>query len=104
LKPLKIVGPAEAEFREATTWYRERDPRVAERFLSEARQTLQLIETFPQIGGRVPGVVDRDVRRMPIHTFPYHIVFADLLDRLEVVAFAHNRRRPAYFMSRLRRS
>jgi hypothetical protein len=41
---------------------------------------------------------------MPIHTFPYHIVFVDLVDRIDVVAFAHKRRRPAYFLSRLRGS
>jgi len=104
VKPLQIVEPAELEYREATTWYRDRDPRVAERFVAEARRTLQLIETFPQIGGRVSGVIDKDVRQMPIHTFPYHVVFVELPDRLEVVAFAHHRRRPAYFMNSLRRN
>jgi hypothetical protein len=38
-----------------------------------------------------------------VHTFPYHIIFVELADRPEVVAFAHNRRRPAYFMSRFGR-
>ena len=104
MKPVRIVQPAELEFSEATRWYRDRDPRVADRFTAETRRTLQLIEEFPQIGSRVPDVDDRDVRRMPIHTFPYHVVFVDLPEHLEVVAFAHNRRRPAYFMSRLRRS
>lgn len=104
MKPLKIVALAESEFREAMRWYHDRDPRVADRFAAEAARTLDLIEEFPQIGGRVPEVDDHDVRRMPIHTFPYYVIFADLPDRLEVVAFAHNRRRPAYFMSRLRRS
>jgi len=103
LKPVTIVALAEAELREATTWYRDRDVRVAERFTSEARKTLQLIERFPQIGGRVPDVDDPAVRQMPIHNFPYHIIFVSLHDRLEVVAFAHNRRRPAYFVGRLRR-
>jgi plasmid stabilization system protein ParE len=101
LKPLNIVEPAELEYREAADWYRARDPRVAERFLTETRRTLALIETFPQIGGRVPGVDENEVRRMPIHTFPYHVIFVNLPDRLEVVAFAHNRRRPAYFLDRL---
>lgn len=41
---------------------------------------------------------------MPIHAFPYGIVFVDLGDTIEVVAFAHNRRRPAYFIARLRQS
>jgi plasmid stabilization system protein ParE len=104
LKPLKIVDAAETEYREVTAWYRDRDSRVAERFVNETRRTLELIETFPQIGGRVPGVDDREVRQMPIHTFPYHIVFVDLVDRFEVVAFAHHRRRPAYFVDRLSRA
>ena len=97
MKPLNVIEAAEAELEEATAWYRERDVRVASRFVAEARRTLELIETFPQIGGRVPGVSDKDVRQMPIHTFPYHVVFVDLFDRTEIVAFAHHRRKPGYF-------
>jgi plasmid stabilization system protein ParE len=103
LKRLNVVEPAEQEYRETTAWYRDRDERVAARFAAEARRTLQLIEQFPQIGGRVPQVDDASIRRMPIHNFPYHIVFVDLGDVLEVVAFAHNRRQPGYFMDRVRR-
>lgn len=103
MKPLQIVAPAEVELREATAWYRERDPRVADRFTAEVRRTLQLIVSFPRIGGHIPSVDDPDVRRVPIHSFPYHVVFVELPDRLEVVAFAHNRRRPGYFVERLRR-
>jgi plasmid stabilization system protein ParE len=104
LKPLKIIKPAEAELEKATSWYRDRDVRVAERFAHEVRQTLHLIETFSQIGSQVPGIDDRHVRRMPVHSFPYAIVFVILPDRLEVVAIAHSRRRPAYFFTRLHRS
>lgn len=104
MKPLNIVEPAEAEYREVTAWYRDRDVRVAERFIAEVRHTLELIEMFPSIGSRVPSVDEHDIRRMPVHTFPYHIVFIDLPDRLEVIAFAHNRRRPAYFIDRVRRA
>lgn len=97
---LQITAAAEAELREATAWYRERDVRVAQRFTAEVRRTLELIESFPQIGGRVPGVADGDVRRLPVHTFPYHLIFLALIDHVEVIGLAHNRRRPAYFMSR----
>jgi plasmid stabilization system protein ParE len=94
LKRLEIVKEAEAELRDAVTWYRERDPRVAERFSDAARETLRLIEGFPEVGSYVPGVHDRDVRRMPIHGFPYHVVFVRFADHLQVVAFAHRRRSP----------
>lgn len=103
MKPLQIVEPAELEYQEALRWYRDRDSRVAERFGTEARRTLMLIESFPQIGGQVPGVDDKAVRQMPIHTFPYQVVFVSFPDRLQVVAFAHHRRRPAYFVDRLPR-
>ena len=104
MKRLRIIEAARAEFRQATAWYRERDPRVADRFAEEARKTLHLIEQFPQIGGLVTRIGDRIARRMPIHSFPYSVVFVDLGDTLEVVAFAHYRRRPGYFVKRLRRS
>jgi toxin ParE1/3/4 len=104
LKPLKILGAAELELQEALLWYQDRDPRVAARFLSETRKILELIARFPQIGGRVAGLEDPDVRSMPVHSFPYHVVFADLTDRVEVVAFAHARRKPGYFVMRLGRS
>jgi toxin ParE1/3/4 len=104
LKPVNIAALAEEEFREATSWYRDRDPRVADRFAAEARNTLQRIASFPQIGSRVPEVPDRHVRRMPIQTFPYYIVFVELEDQLEVVAFAHYRRQPGYFTNRLPRA
>lgn len=103
MKSLRIVKLAEAEFREAAEWYRERDPRVAERFVSETRNTLLLIEEFPGIGTRVPGINDPDVRQMPVHTFPYSVVFVNLPDGHEVVAFAHTRQRPGYFVGRLPR-
>lgn len=65
MKPLRIVDLAEREFREAAEWYRQRDPRVAERFIAEARRSLHLIEQFPAIGSKVPGVDDPHVRQMP---------------------------------------
>lgn len=104
MKPVEIIQLAEIELARETAWYRDRDPRVALRFTAEVRKTLQLIETFPQIGGRVFGVDDPDVSCFPIHGFPYQVVFVRLSDHTEVVAFAHKRRRPTYFVHRLRRS
>lgn len=104
MKPVRVIDLAEAEFRDGARWYGERDPRVADRFVAEVRRVLSLIEEFPRIGGAVPGMSDETVRRMPVHTFPYDVVFVDLPDRTEVIAFAHHRRRPAYFLTRLRKS
>jgi hypothetical protein len=70
VKRVEIACRPSAKFREAVEGYRKRDPRVAERFVAEARRTLHTIENFPTIGSRVPGIDDRGVRQMPIHSFP----------------------------------
>jgi plasmid stabilization system protein ParE len=100
LERVRIARLAEIEFREATLWYRDRDPRVADRFTAEIGQVLGLIEAYPHVGTQVSGA-DREVRRMPVRTFPYDVVFVELIDTLEVVAIAHQRRRPGYNFDRL---
>ena len=102
MKPVTISDPARKEYREAVEWYRDRDERVAARLADEARSMLELISQFPNVGSRVPCVEDRNVRQMPIHNFPYDVVFVDLGDHLEVAAFAHKRRGPQYLVERLR--
>ena len=88
---------AKRELREATEWYRERNAEVGERFAAEVRHALQHLEQFPSTGAFVPGVADSDVRRLPVHNFPYHIVFVRLADHISVLAIAHDRRRPGYW-------
>jgi len=61
--------------REATDWYRARSEDVAQRFVREVRQVLQHLEQFPLTDAFVAGVEDPDVRQLPVHNFPYHIVF-----------------------------
>lgn len=104
MKPVTIIAPAETELRKETAWYRDRDPRVAADFTIEVRRTLKLIEEFPLIGSRIFGVDDPIIRSFPVHAFPYRVVFMILPDRTEVIAFAHKRRRPGYFLRRIQRS
>lgn len=82
---------------DATSWYRERNAEVADRFIAGVQRTLTLIEQFPSSGGPVPGVREPGIRRMPIHNFPYHIVFVEFATRISVLAVAHDRRKPAYW-------
>ena len=103
MRTLKIVDLADQEFREATTYYHDRDPRVAERFVAEARKTLRMMEQFPGIGAPVAGVDDPMVRQIPIHKFPYNVVVDNFHEVRQVVAFAHKRKRPGYFIERIQR-
>lgn len=88
---------ARRELTAAIDWYRERSAEAATRFAAEVRQTLQHLEQFPATGAFVPGVDDPDVRRLPVHNFPYHVVFIRLKTHISVLAIAHDRRRPGYW-------
>ncbi|HEY0156886.1 MAG TPA: type II toxin-antitoxin system RelE/ParE family toxin [Thermoanaerobaculia bacterium] len=98
MRQVRLRERARRELREATAWYRERSADVAERFAAEVRQTLRHLEQFPDTGAFVPGVSDKDVRRLPVHNFPYHVVFIRLADHVAVLAIAHDRRRPGYWV------
>jgi plasmid stabilization system protein ParE len=97
VKPVRLRKIAKRDLREATAWYAERNADVAQRFTEEVSRTLELIERFPSTGAPVPGVPDREVRRLPVHNFPYHVVFISLSARIAVLAIAHDKRKPGYW-------
>ncbi len=97
MKPVRLRKSAKRDFREATAYYAERNREVAERFVEEVTRTLELIEKFPMTGSPVPAVADTEIRRLPVHNFPYHVVFLRLTDRTAILAIAHDRRRPTYW-------
>jgi toxin ParE1/3/4 len=96
LKPVLVQALARQDLRDAAAWYRERSPEVAERFLREVQRTLELIESFPGTGARIPMVTGK-ARRLPVTGFQYHVVFEELPERVEVLAIAHDRQRPGYW-------
>jgi hypothetical protein len=42
-----------------------------------------------------------DIRRAPLYRFPLSIVYREKLDGFQVLAVAHDRRRPQYWLGRL---
>jgi plasmid stabilization system protein ParE len=97
LKRIRLRRIAKRDLREAIAWYQERSEEVAERFAAEVGRTLDHLEQFPLTGAFLPSFPDPDVRRLPVHNFPYHVVFIRLADRISVLAIAHDRRRPGYW-------
>jgi plasmid stabilization system protein ParE len=88
---------AKLDLRDATAWYRQRDPNLATRFLDEVYKAIRLLEQFPNAGGPVYGVNEPHTRQLPVDTFPYQVVFRRFKDRISILAIAHERRRPGYW-------
>lgn len=55
-----------------------------------------MLENFPSTGAKIP-LVEGKARRLPVIGFPYHVVFEEFADRVEVLAIAADRRRPGYW-------
>lgn len=93
---------ASAEFEDAAVWYDSQRPGLGVEFADAVDAALEQIARWPQIGSVIPGVTD-DIfaRRFPIPRFPYHVVYLDWHGMIRILAFAHDRRRPGYWVFRI---
>ena len=103
MKPrIRTEREASDELGEAAVWYEERRSGLGSEFLDAIDATLRLISRFPDSGRRGPGLpLDLPVRRAPVTRFPFHVVYIDRGDVIRVLAFAHDRRSPDYWHSRV---
>ncbi|HYV75202.1 MAG TPA: type II toxin-antitoxin system RelE/ParE family toxin [Candidatus Binatia bacterium] len=100
-KPLRVEDAARNELRAIVAWYEDRRSGLGGEFFGDVERTLQLIERHPQLGVSVPRVaVERGTRRLPLGRFPYTIVYRETEVEIQIIAFAHNNRKPGYWSSR----
>lgn len=89
---------AEAEFLESVGYYESQVPGLGGALIEEFEALANLIGESPQ-GWQVE--LPPDIRRAPLHRFPLSIVYREKPDDLQVLAVAHDRRRPQYWLDRL---
>lgn len=100
---LTTLVEARIELDEAFAWYAARSATAAAGFVAEFQTALS------EIGSRPEGFSlleshegPEDFRRYVMKRYPYHIVYECLDDVILIVAVAHDRRRPGYWMGRIR--
>lgn len=95
-------GPeAIAELRDAVRWYEQRRVGLGLSFLSAVDAAVDLLKRWPRSGVPIAGLEASDVRRAPISSFPYHVAYLIVGERIKVLAIAHDRRRPVYWSGRV---
>jgi plasmid stabilization system protein ParE len=98
---VRLSPEAVAELAEAAQWYAARRPGLDVDFLAEVERVLPLIGTSPASFPRLLDLpADLVVRRALLPRFPYAIVFMDLGTEIRVLAVAHAKRRPGYWLNR----
>lgn len=98
---VRFSAEAVTEFEDAASWYDGQDAGLGERFLHAVEATVDLIVRWP-LAGRIMDDLptDPEVRRSLVARFPYHVAYIVLNDRLQILAIAHDRRRPTYWAPR----
>lgn len=99
---VRFEDEAAGEYREAGRWYESRRLALGLEFFDEVDSTIRRIVAFPQAATRVPGLPqDLPVRRAAVKRFPYHVVFLETPGTIRILAIAHDRRMPGYWVKRL---
>lgn len=98
---MRYLPPAEAELFVAASYYEEQDSGLGLRFLDTVDRAAAWVVENPLAS---PVVLLRGVRtavrRRRLQPFPYAVLYVVEPDLL-VVAIAHERRRPGYWMDRV---
>lgn len=87
---------------DATRWYDAQRVGLGEEFLTAIEAVLTRIEANADAGSQIPQVADDDIRRLLVQRFPYQVIYIRLIDRIQILAIAHERRRPGYWVGRER--
>ena len=101
---MRVVLHPEArnELRAAAVWHDERRAGLGEEFLAEATRLLTAVGDRPQAWPRWPGTSadEPTIRRTVMSRFPYLAACEIHEDHVLVLAFAHAKRRPLYWLGR----
>lgn len=82
--------------REALFYAREGGAELGAEFINEFERALTLLCEQPGLGARWRN----GRRRFPIRRFPFSIIYYTRGNELRVIALAHHRQKPGYWISR----
>jgi len=89
---------AEAEHLESVAYYESKRPGLGTSYLAEFERSMNAVCRAPQ---RYAVEKQPDIRRICMKRFSFTILFRESSGDVQVLAVAHNRRRPQYWLGRL---
>jgi len=95
---VELHEEAVAESHAAHKWYEARNVVAAEAFMEELDHAVEQIGKFPSAGAPYVG----GTRRHLMKRFPFSVGYRERNEKIQVLAVAHNRRRPGYWRSRIK--
>jgi toxin ParE1/3/4 len=96
-KPYRLHHLAWQEIEGADDWYRERSADASVGFIAAVSDAFKSISLAPK---RWPKYL-HGTRRFILERFPFSVVYLDDPSVVNIVAVAHNKRKPGYWKWRL---
>lgn len=93
-----FLPEAEAEYIEAVRFYEELQAKLGELLIHEFERIIALVIERPEAWRLVHP---SGIRSVGLLRFPYSVFYRVLPDGLQITAFAHHRRRPGYWLTRV---
>jgi toxin ParE2 len=93
----RFLKPAEGEVDEAVTYFDEQRSGLGDRFEQDLFDSVRFITEYPHAGQPIRKLV----RKFPLRTFRYNLIYVIDAEVIVIVAVAHHRRRPGYWRGRL---
>lgn len=85
------------EYRQATSWYSEREAKLAMQFVASVENAIKRIVENPTLW----RLIDEDVRRCLTRVFPFGVLYTIEDDFILILAVMHFSREPGYWKSRI---
>ena len=93
---VEILEEAEQELDSAVEYHEQIEPGLGLRLKAEARAVIQWIAANPELARLRPN----GYRRVNLKVFPYYVAYLIWADTIWVVAIAHSRKPPEYWIGR----
>jgi len=97
LAEVRFHPAAVDELSAAFDWYLERSPAAASSFLDQFEQAISRLMKSPDTWPRHK----HGTRRYILRLFPFQVIYLVGRDTIEVVAVAHDKRKPGYWAPRV---
>jgi hypothetical protein len=100
---VRFEDEADVEYRLAGRYYEERREHLGIEFFDAVDDTINHILELSKAGTlvpRTPRVIQ--IRRRAVMRFPYHVIYLETGAGIRILAVAHDRRKPGYWIGRLK--
>ena len=93
---VEFLEPAYIEYQEAVDFYNLQSKGLGEKFILEIDRTISIIKNYPESF----TAYTQNTRKAGVSVFPYNIIYTIHKNYIEILAIAHQHRKPEFWADR----